>query len=209
MFVLPPSTQDRTATQSSGAVLKAMTNKRLYNNDDPYVYFLNTLKKPTQLPHPPRPPTPGPPRPNPPVPGPHPNPGPTPPPSPRHVPSYSLGPQRSILISSAEPLQCPRPNPPPSPNPGRPGPMYPRPNVPTPPPSPLRSISPWISSATFDLVVLLLEYLCSVTWNTGTAYGHVRMAAGGAMCLRGQGDDLYAKSPIDMPGSSKLISAGR
>ncbi|KAI1196316.1 hypothetical protein F5X97DRAFT_325596 [Nemania serpens] len=196
MFILSPYMQDLTATQPSGAFPKAITNKRLYSNDNLYMELSKTLKKPAELPYPPRPPTPGPPRPNPPIPGP--NPGPTPPPSPHHLLFYSLGLQLSILVSSAEPLHCPYPNPPPSPGPRRPGPVYPRPTVPTPPPSPRRSISPWISSAALDLIVLLIEYIYSATGNTGIAYGYVRMSAGDAMYLKWQGDDPYAKPPIAM-----------
>ncbi|KAI1162934.1 hypothetical protein F5B18DRAFT_358147 [Nemania serpens] len=208
MFVLPPYIQDLTATQPFGALSKAIANKRLDSNDGSYMDLFKTLRKSTEHPYPPRPPTPGPPQPYPPIP-PRPYPGPTPPPSPHHLLFSGLSPQLSILVSSAEPFQCPYPSPPPSPVPPRPGPMFPRPNVPTPPPSPRRSISPLISSDARDLIVLLLEYLCFATWNTGTAYGYVSMAAGDAMCLKWHGDNLYAKPPIVMPELPKLISASQ
>ncbi|KAI1109505.1 hypothetical protein F5Y14DRAFT_455942 [Nemania sp. NC0429] len=143
MFVLPLYSLDLTITRPYGTLSEAITNERLHRNDDSYMDLFKTLRKPTHLPYPPRPPTPTPPGPNPPIP--RPNPNPTPPPSPQHLPFHSLGPQLSILISSAEPLHFPNPNPPPSPVPRRPGPLYPVPDVPTPPPSPRRSISPCIS----------------------------------------------------------------
>ncbi|KAI1077437.1 hypothetical protein F5B20DRAFT_260496 [Whalleya microplaca] len=99
------------------------------------------------FPNPPRPPTPGPnPRP-PPIP-PRP-PVPTPPPSPRYTaagPEEYVAQRLSTLISKVAanwvtlcgPVLYPPPPRPPTPGP-RPGPLYPRPNQPTPPPSPRRS----------------------------------------------------------------------
>ncbi|KAI0015091.1 hypothetical protein F4780DRAFT_116997 [Xylariomycetidae sp. FL0641] len=95
------------------------------------------------LPNPPRPPTPpGQPRPPPNPPRPL---VPTPPPSP---PTHSTdGHFKHTLLAGREAYRLtpytlpypPRPTTPPG-GPGRPGPHYPRPNVPTPPPSPRRSV---------------------------------------------------------------------
>jgi hypothetical protein len=103
----------------------------------------------TCLPDPPRPPTPGPP----PRPPPHPPrpPVPSPPPSPY---SFVSSLRKSIVFGITSlasqpftisfllwtPVSCPSPVRPPTPGP-RPGPLNPRPNVPTPPPSPRRQAS--------------------------------------------------------------------
>ncbi|KAI1176464.1 hypothetical protein F4777DRAFT_577961 [Nemania sp. FL0916] len=178
------------AAQRSGTRHEAITGKQMYYNIDPHP---GTNGRPS----PPRPPTPGPPRPNPPIP-PTP-PVPTPPPSPRQLPFCDLGPQVSILISRAEPSQCPYPNPPPSPGPRRPGPLRPRPNVPSPPPSPHRSINPWIFSTASSLAVLVLEYISSATWDAGTAYGEPKMTMHDTMYSQSRIDDTVAKATTALP----------
>ncbi|KAI0874000.1 hypothetical protein GGS24DRAFT_361425 [Hypoxylon argillaceum] len=202
MLILSRHSQNQTATQPAGAHPKAIANKQTYGNTS----HLNmdvpkALGMPTACPNPPRPPTPGPPRPNPPVP-PQP-PAPTPPPSPHQIPSYGLGlgPQLPILVSRAEPFQCPYPNPPPSPGPGprRPPPIQPRPYVPSPPPSPRRSINPWVFSTASSLVIFVLEYLSSTTWDAGTVYEYVRSAAEDGTWSKWHSDNPLAKEPIALP----------
>ncbi|KAI0099860.1 hypothetical protein GGR51DRAFT_386842 [Nemania sp. FL0031] len=204
MSVLSPDIQRKTATRSLDTHPKAIANYQLYDK----TCYLNTdLSKARKtlitLPNPPRPPTPGPPQPPPPVP-PRP-PGPTPPPSPQYLLFCHLGPQLSILISRAEPLQYPYPNPPPSPGPRRPGPRQPRPNVPTPPPSPHRSISPWIFSTASNLIVLLLGYLSITTWDAGTAYEDVRMASEDATCSGWHSNGPAAKLSMSMSGLPQIL----
>ncbi|KAI1334655.1 hypothetical protein F5Y15DRAFT_281691 [Xylariaceae sp. FL0016] len=112
----------------------------------------------------PRPPTPGPP-PRPPPNPPHP-PEPTPPPSPPnrtliptpypqtqspfHSYSICLKDTESVLLSGLGHLiDYPYPPRPPTPGPNRPGPIGPYPDVPTPPPSPHRSVPTSASSLSF------------------------------------------------------------
>ncbi|KAI0455807.1 hypothetical protein F5B21DRAFT_503094 [Xylaria acuta] len=198
MSVPSPHIQHQIAIRISDAPPKALANKHQpYDSLSPNLGSFNkTMNKPIALPNPPRPPTPGPPRPYPPIP-PQP-PVPTPPPSPHNLDSLIVlssslsNPQQlpPIPVAVSEPgfHQCPYPNPPPSPGPRRPGPVNPRPNVPTPPPSPRRSITtsttdngPWVFLSTASsFAILLLEYLSSATWNEqgATAHeGHVSTAA--------------------------------
>ncbi|KAF2969734.1 hypothetical protein GQX73_g3848 [Xylaria multiplex] len=160
--------------EPSNVHLKAsITKQQLYGKRPSYMGSSENLRKPIAL-RDPRPPTPGPrPGPLPPRPGP-----PTPPPSPRYRQfRSSIDQQSSILVSRAEPSQYPHPNPPPSPGPGRPGPVNPPPNVPTPPPSPRRSASPWVFSDSSSLLALAVTYLSLATWNGDADPAHVRMAA--------------------------------
>ncbi|KAI1123602.1 hypothetical protein F5Y10DRAFT_48223 [Nemania abortiva] len=204
MFTLLPYLEHQTATQPMDASPEAITSNQLYGKTSYLNMDLSKARKmPIALPNPPRPPTPGPPRPYPPVPPPHPVP--TPPPSPQYLLFCGFGPQLSILVSRAEPFQYPIPNPPPSPGPRRPGPRNPRPgpDVPTPPPSPRRSISPWIFSTASDLIVFVLGYLSSATWDASTAYEYVRMASEDSTCSGRHSDSPVAKLPIIMPGLTK------
>ncbi|KAI0428005.1 hypothetical protein F5Y09DRAFT_12649 [Xylaria sp. FL1042] len=187
MFMISPHSHLQTAIQPLGALPKTIAGQQhLYKNQSTRIDSFETLTKPTAFPNPPRPPTPGPPRPFPPVP-PHP-PGPTPPPTPPpsvgYVLFYRVGPQLSILVSGSEPSQCPYPVPPPSPGPRRPGPVGPRPDVPTPPPSPRRSINPWSFSTASSLVDLALACLSLATWDGDTVTEYVSMATE---------DDIYSE----------------
>ncbi|KAI1351054.1 hypothetical protein F5Y01DRAFT_132394 [Xylaria sp. FL0043] len=175
MFMISPHSQHQTAAQPLDAFLKTIVGKQqLGNNDSVDIDSSKTPANPTAFPNPPRPPTPGPPRPHPPVP--RPPPGPTPPPSPRYLLFYNDGPQLSILVSPAEPFRCPYPNPPPSPGPRRPGPIRPRPDVPTPPPSPRRSVNPWDFSTISSLTDLALACLTLATWDGDAATEYVSMS---------------------------------
>ncbi|KAI0415199.1 hypothetical protein F5X98DRAFT_228335 [Xylaria grammica] len=204
MFVLSPYMHHGITMQPSDALPKAAAHKpQRYSSRPAYLDLSEGLRKPIAFPNPPRPPTPGPPRPSPPVP-PQP-PVPTPPPSPRYDLSCGVGPQPSILVSRAEPWQCPYPNPPPSPGPRRPGPVRPPPNVPTPPPSPRRTHSPWAFSTAASLADSVLLYLSLATWSqdiaaaaaAAAAEEHVRMAAE---------DDIYSQrhsnNPVSKPAAA-------
>ncbi|TRX88958.1 hypothetical protein FHL15_010186 [Xylaria flabelliformis] len=186
MSILSPHIQHEIEIRISDAPPDTLFNKQQpYDSRSPNLGSSHKIRsKPTALPNPPRPPTPGPPpRPAPIPPQP---PVPTPPPSPHSSLISRSIPQQlpPIPISLPEPEfnQCPYPNPPPSPGPRRPGPVNPRPNVPTPPPSPRRSIAvspanedPLILlSAASSFAILVLEYLySSAKWNGqgGTTYG--------------------------------------
>ncbi|KAI1748782.1 hypothetical protein F4782DRAFT_534064 [Xylaria castorea] len=184
MFILSPHIQHEIEIRISDAPPKALVNKQQpYDSRSPNLGSSNKiLSKPIALPNPPRPPTPGPPRPAPIPPQP---PVPTPPPSPHNSLVCRSSPQQqpAIPASVSGPgfNQCPYPNPPPSPGPRRPGPVHPRPNVPTPPPSPRRSITastanddPWVLFSTASsFAILVLEYLYSAI----TYDGDVSMAA--------------------------------
>ncbi|KAI0913139.1 hypothetical protein F4823DRAFT_107514 [Ustulina deusta] len=184
MSTLSPYSRHQTAIQLSDALPKAAANQRQpYNDRSSHIDSSEILKKPIAFPYPPRPPTPGPPQPNPPIPPTRPEP--TPPPSPQYLLFCSVGQQPSILVSRAEPSQCPQPNPPPSPGPRRPPPLNPRPNVPSPPPTPPhRSASPWTFSTVSSLVDLALMCLSLATWDGDTATEYVKLATD---------DDMYSK----------------
>ncbi|KAI0545901.1 hypothetical protein F4679DRAFT_588091 [Xylaria curta] len=208
MSILSPHIQHEREIRISDAPPKVLFNKQEhYDSRSPN---LKIQSKPIALPNPPRPPTPGPPpRPNPNPPRP---PVPTPPPSPHSFLICHGNPQQlpPILISEPGLNQCPYPNPPPSPGPRRPGPVNPRPNVPTPPPSPRRSADavstvnedPWVLFSTASsFAISVLEYLySSATWNQrgGTNYeGDVSMAAWNGM--------TYAYGPNGKASDNRVV----
>ncbi|KAK5636906.1 hypothetical protein RRF57_012618 [Xylaria bambusicola] len=182
MLMFSPVSQYKTSFEPMDAFPKTTAkHRRLSYNHSSYKDLSEIVKKPVGTSKPPRPPTPGPPQPNPPMPPTPPEP--TPPPSPQQLLSCSLGRQPSILVSEAEPVQCPYPNPPPSPGPRRPGPVRPRPDVPTPPPSPRRSADPWILSTMSSLVDLTLMYLTLVTWNADGVTENAGLASEVDVCF--------------------------
>ncbi|KAI5867384.1 hypothetical protein GGS23DRAFT_175303 [Durotheca rogersii] len=130
---------------------------------DPSTDRLETIAK-LSFPDPPRPPTPGPPPRPPPIP-PRP-PVPTPPPSPQSPLAcfYILAAQEFSLLAAAVrfalgvPISYPHPPRPPTPGP-RPGPIGPRPDVPTPPPSPQRSVKYTAGEMTQDDRVVKINNL--------------------------------------------------
>ncbi|KAI1736340.1 hypothetical protein F4680DRAFT_264991 [Xylaria scruposa] len=225
MSILSPHIQHEIEIRISDAPPEVLFNKQqTYDSRSPNLGSSKIQSRPIALPNPPRPPTPGPPprpEPNPPVP-----PVPTPPPSPHTSLICSSSPQQlpPILISGSEPgfNQCPYPNPPPSPGPRRPGPVNPRPNVPTPPPSPRRSVTvptgeqdPWVLFSTASsFAILVLEYLySSATWNeqAGTTYeGSVSTAAWNGMTYgpNGKASDnrVVHKVPLIVAPQAKLLS---
>ncbi|KAI3321578.1 hypothetical protein HD806DRAFT_537249 [Xylariaceae sp. AK1471] len=143
MFIISPYIHLERGAQHSDILPTTTANNQLNNKRRSFIDSSSeSLRKPTAFPDPPRPPTPEPRPPRPYPVGPRPS-VPTPPPSPRYL-FCSAGKHLAIVAHRAGPFLCPYPLPPPSPGPPRrPGPVYPRPDVPTPPPSPRRSTTGW------------------------------------------------------------------